>query len=55
MNNLQIVEQLCAIVELQNKIILAQTEALAQIDAVVMEEDKARAEEMASALCCDNR
>lgn len=41
MSNLQIIEELCRICEAQNFIIKAQAEALAQVGAVVMEEERA--------------
>lgn len=40
-SNLQIVEELCRICEAQSFIIKAQAEALAQVGAVVMEEERA--------------
>lgn len=40
-SNLQIIEELCRICEAQNFIIKAQAEALAQVGAVVMEEERA--------------
>lgn len=43
MSNLKIIEELCKICELQNKIIKGQSEALGQLGAVVMEEEKAEA------------
>lgn len=41
MSNLQIIEELCHICEAQSFIIKAQAEALAQVGAVVMEEERA--------------
>lgn len=41
MNQNEIVKELCAICEMQNNIIRAQSDALAQVGAVVMEEEKA--------------
>jgi len=40
-SNLQIIEELCRICEAQSFIIKAQAEALAQVGAVVMEEERA--------------
>lgn len=54
MSNLQIIEELCAIVELQTKIIKAQSDSLAQLGAEVMEDEIAEAEERASRLCQDD-
>lgn len=41
MSNLQMIAELCRICEAQNHIINAQAEALAQMDAVVMEAERA--------------
>lgn len=41
MSNLQIIEELCRICEAQSFIIKAQADALAQVGAVVMEEERA--------------
>lgn len=41
MSNLQIIEELCRICEAQSYIIKAQAEALEQVGAVVMEEERA--------------
>lgn len=41
MSNLQIIEELCRICEAQSFIIKAQASALAQVGAVVMEEERA--------------
>ena len=41
MSNLKIIEELCRICEAQSRIIKAQAEALAQVGAVVMEEERA--------------
>ena len=54
MSNLQIIEELCAIVELQNKIIRAQADSLAQMGAEVMADEIAEARERASRLCGDD-
>lgn len=54
MSNLQIIEELCAIVELQTKIIKAQSDALAQLGAEVMADEIAEAKERASRLCQDD-
>ena len=45
MNGLQAVEKRAEIIKLQNEIILAQAEALEQLGAVVMEEERAEAHE----------
>lgn len=44
MSNLQIIEKLCQICEEQSRIIKAQADALEQLGAVVMEEERAKAE-----------
>lgn len=54
MSNLQIIEELCGIVQLQSKIIKAQADALSQLDAAVMEDEIAQAAERASRLCVDD-
>ena len=54
MSNLQIIEELCGIVQLQAKIIRAQSEALEQLGAVTMEEEIAEAAELAGRLCQDD-
>lgn len=54
MSNLQIIEELCGIVQLQSKIIKAQADALSQLDAAVMEDEIAQAAERASRLCGDD-
>ena len=54
MSNLQIIEELCAIVELQTKIIKAQSYSLAQLGAEVMADEIAEARERASRLCQDD-
>lgn len=54
MSNLQMIEELCAIVELQNKIIKAQSDSLAQLDAAVMEDEIALVKQRASRLCQDD-
>lgn len=41
MSHLEIIQELCGICAAQNEIILAQTAALAQMGAVVMEEKRA--------------
>lgn len=53
MSNLQMIEELCGIVELQNKIIKAQASALAQLDAEVCAAEIDEANTRAKALCCD--
>lgn len=54
MSNLQIIEELCGIVELQNKIIKAQSDSLHQLGAEVMENEIAEARARASRLCQDD-
>lgn len=54
MSNLQMIEQLCAVVQLQNEIIEEQAAALAQMGAVCAEEKRERARVMAAALCQDD-
>ena len=54
MSNLQIIEELCSIVELQTKIIKAQSDSLAQLGAEAMENEIAQAAERASRLCVDD-
>lgn len=54
MSNLQIIEELCGIVQLQAKIIRAQSEALEQLGAVTMEEEIAEAAELAGRLFQDD-
>ena len=54
MSNLQMIEELCGIVQLQSKIIKAQSEALEQLGAEVMADEIAQAAERASRLCQDD-
>ena len=54
MSNLQIIEELCGIVQLQSKIIKAQADSLAQMGAEVMADEIAEARERASRLCQDD-
>ena len=54
MSNSQIIAELCQIVQLQAKIIKAQSEALAQLGAEVMADEIAQAAERASRLCQDD-
>ena len=54
MSNLQIIEELCGIVQLQTKIIKAESDALAQIGAEVMADEIAEARERASRLFQDD-
>lgn len=54
MSNLQMIEQLCQLVELQNSIIQQQATALEQLDATCCEEEWERARIMAAALCQDD-
>lgn len=49
-SNLQIIEELCRICEAQNYIIKAQAESLAQMGAVVLEEERADVERAMTAL-----
>lgn len=48
------IAELCEIVQLQSKIILAQSDALEQLGAVTMAEEIAEAAERASRLCEDD-
>lgn len=48
------IAELCDIVQLQAKIIRAQSEALEQLEAVTMAEEIAEAAERASRLCEDD-
>lgn len=50
MSNLQIIEELCRICAAQNTIIKVQADALAQLGAVVMEEERAEASRALTAL-----
>lgn len=50
MSNLQIIEELCRICEAQSHIIKTQAGALAQLGAVVMEEERADVERCLTAL-----
>lgn len=50
MSNLQIIEELCRICEAQSFIIKAQASALAQVGAVVMEEERADVDRSLTAL-----
>lgn len=54
MSNLQMIEELCGIVQLQAKIIRGQMEALEQLGAVTMAEEIAEARERAGRLCQDD-
>lgn len=45
MDQAQTIAELCGICEAQNRIILAQAEALGQVGAMVMEEERAAAAE----------
>lgn len=54
MSNLQIIEELCGIVQLQSKIIKAQADSLAQMGAEVMADEIEEAKERASRLCQDD-
>ena len=54
MSNLQMIAELCEIVQLQTKIIRAQSEALSQLGAVTMAEEIAEAAERAGRLCQDD-
>ena len=50
MSDIQIKEELCRICEIQSRIIKAQAEALAQMGAVVMEEERAEASRALTAM-----
>lgn len=50
LSNLQIIEELCRICEAQSYIIKAQADALAQMGAVVMEEEQADVDRALAAL-----
>ena len=50
MSNLEIIEELCRICEAQSFIIKAQAEALEQVGAVVMEEEREGADRALTAL-----
>ena len=54
MSNLQIIAELCQIVQLQAKIIKAQSEAMEQLGAETMADEIAQAAERASRLCQDD-
>ena len=54
MSNLQMIEELCGIVQLQAKIIKAQSEALEQLGAETMADEIAKAAERTSRLCGDD-
>lgn len=54
MSNLQVIEELCGIVQLQAKIIKAQSEALEQLGAETMADEIAEARERAGRLCQDD-
>ena len=54
MSNLQMIAELCDIVQLQAKIIKAQSEALEQLGAEMMADEIAQAAERASRLCGDD-
>lgn len=54
MSNLQMIGELCDIVQLQAKIIKAQSEALEQLGAETMADEIAQAAERASRLCVDD-
>ena len=54
MSNLQMIEELCGIVQLQAKIIKAQSEALEQLGAETMADEIVQAAERASRLCGDD-
>lgn len=54
MNNWETIRELCAICEAQNNIIKAQSDALAQLGAVVMEEERIAVAERYASLLGDN-
>lgn len=53
MSSWEIIRELCAICELQNNVIRAQSEALAQVGAAVVEEEKAEIAERYTSLLGD--
>lgn len=54
MSNLEIIEELCSICSIQNKIIEAQSAALEQVGATLMENEKAEAYARFNALVQDD-
>ena len=54
MSNLQMIEELCGIVQLQAKIIKTLSEALEQLGAETMADEIAEARERAGRLCQDD-
>lgn len=54
MSNLQMIEELCRLVELQNNIIRKQADALEQLDAVCCADERAQAQELARRFCRDD-
>ena len=54
MSDNETVRELCAICEMQNNIIRAQSDALTQVGAFVMEEEKATVAERSTALLGDS-
>lgn len=54
MSNLQMIAELCDIVQLQAKIIRAQSEALSMLGAEVMADEIAEAAERSNRLCRDD-
>ena len=54
MSNLQMIEELCGIVQIQAKIIEAQSVSLSQLCAEVMADEIAQAADRASRLCQDD-
>lgn len=54
MDNSEIIHELCAICEAQNRIIQAQSDALGQLGAMVMEEEKAMVTERYASIIGDS-
>ena len=54
MDNSEIINELCAICEAQNRIIQAQSDALGQLGAMVMEEEKAMVTERYASIIGDS-
>ena len=54
MSNLQMIEELCGIVQLEGRVIRAQSEAREQLGAETMADEIAEAGERASRLCGDD-
>lgn len=54
MDNLETIRELCTICEMQNNIIRAQSDALSQLGAMVMEEEKAMVTERYASIIGDS-